>query len=197
MRQGGAALLDGRGAGVVKLAARVQRALERLYRIEPLDDVAPFIAPAARGEREALFVREDSSGLRLELRLPEANGLDGVCQVIEGVSHFVCVAERARRDGQTTELELELQAEVDKWVVLVASLGAGESARVRAALFERATFADDARSERGERYRVASSSAHRFVRAVEGKLGDVEGARAALRRFFWSSQEEKLRLAAA
>ena len=42
-----------------------------------------------------------------------------MCQLIEGVSHFVYVADRARRKLPATQLELELQAEIDKYVLLV------------------------------------------------------------------------------
>lgn len=187
-------MLEGNGAGAVRLAARVQRALERLYRIEPLHDVEHFIARAQTGEREVLLLREDADGIRMELRLPDADGLDGICQVIEGVSHFVYVAERTRHHCSMTQLELEMQAEVDKWVVLAHSIGAE---RLREKLFENVCFAHDEKSEAGQRYRVASACAHRFVLGLERKLGRIEELRGALRRFFWSGQEDKLRLAAA
>ena len=97
-------------------------------------------------------------------------------------------------------LELELQAEVDKWVVLAASIHGFDvvrSASLRARLYERVTFEHDARSEIGERYRVANDAAHRFVRRLErdyvgeGRYGEL---RAELRRFFHEGQEAKLRL---
>lgn len=191
------------------MASRVQRALERLYQLDPLDDVDAFIAPAGDGEREALLVRETDGVVELRLRLPacfadESGGaaIDGVCQIIEGVSHFVYLADRARTDRRTTQLELELQAEVDKWVVLSASLGELDSRRqeaLRARLYEGVRYTHAAETEHGERYRVACTMAHRFVReldresATRGRLADV---RSALRRFFRGNQEEKLRLAA-
>lgn len=180
-------MIEGNGAGVIRLAARVQRALERLYRIDPIHDVEDFIA-ISNDARETLLVAEDAEGLRLELRLPTTSGLDGICQVIEGVSHFVYVAERARCDHRITQLELEIQAEVDKWVVLADSIGIE-------GLCER-LYEDVRYTNSDERYRVANASAHRFVRGLERKLDRVDDLRGALRRFFWSTQEEKLRLAA-
>jgi hypothetical protein len=145
--------LVGNGAGVIRLAGRVQRALERLYRIDPTDDVAHFIELTK--DRETLLLREDADGLRVELRLPQTTGLDGICQVIEGVD----------------------------------SIGAdGLCER----LFENVRYVSTE-----ERYRVANASAHRFVRGLERKLERIELLRDELRRFFWSTQEEKLRLAAA
>ena len=208
----GAGLLAGNGAGLVReiaLAGRVQAGLERLYQLEREVDVDAFVTPADEGEREALFLHEAEDGaLEMALRLPrlapaEAGGsdLDAICQIIEGVSHFVYVAERAARQRETTQLELELQAEVDKWVVLAASVPAFDesaSRRLREELFERAAFVDDAGSERGERYRIASACARRFVARLErdfvvrARFGEMQRE---LRRFFHMGQGEKLRAA--
>lgn len=109
------------------LAARVQGALERLYRLDRVVSVEGFVHGAGSGEREALLLREGADGdLEVSVRLPplpEADAsleLDTLCQIIEGVSHFVYVVERARMGRAATQLELEVQAEVDKWVVLAA-----------------------------------------------------------------------------
>ena len=65
----------------------------------------------------------DDGAIEMALRCPGSAGrrrlardadLDPLCQIIEGVSHFVYLAERARVDREATQLELELQAEVDK-----------------------------------------------------------------------------------
>jgi hypothetical protein len=144
----GADRLAGNGANLVReraMAGRVQGALERLYGVDRVADVADFLDRAGDGQRESLLVREGEGGdLLMSVRLPELDGsagLDTFCQVIEGVSHFVYVVERARTGRAATHLELELQAEVDKWVVLAASLGtldAASSAALRARLYERA-----------------------------------------------------------
>ena len=116
------------------VADRVQRALERLYQLDRVADVDAFLEEAASGEREALLVREaDDGAIEMALRVPRLGprtldltrgaDLDPLCQIIEGVSHFVYLADRARVDREATQLELELQAEVDKFVVLAAWLG--------------------------------------------------------------------------
>jgi hypothetical protein len=188
-----------------RLAATVQGALERVYHLDRVADVTDFVDDAAADEREALLLRETDDGtLEVRLRLPAIEGdgadLDALCQVIEGVSHFVYVAERARVNREATQLELELQAEVDKWVVLASALRAfdvARSAALRARLYEHVAFAHDGTTELGERYRVANDAAHRFVRRLErdyvgrARYGEM---RAELRRFFHVGQEEKLRL---
>jgi hypothetical protein len=186
------------------LAARVQAGLERMYQLDRVADVGDFVSDACNGEREALVMRQGEDGtVEMSLRLPLLEGegtLDALCQIIEGVSHFVYVVERARVDREATQLELELQAEVDKWVVLAASMRAFDrtrSAALRASLYERVSFAHDDHSEAGERYRVANDVAHRFVRRLERdyvRASRFAEMRAELRRFFRVGQEEKLRL---
>jgi hypothetical protein len=201
--------LEGNGVHLVReraLAGRVQDALERVYRLERLADVADFVEQAESGEREVLLLRQaDDGALEVSLRLPALDpdaGIDGVCQIIEGVSHFVYVVERAHRRREATQLELELQAEVDKWVFLAAAmqheLSVVRSAALRSRLYERVRFEHDEASESGERYRVANDTAHRFVRRLERHyLGPArfDDLRAELRRFFHEGQEAKLRLA--
>jgi len=198
--------LDGNGVELVReraLAKRVQGGLERVYGLERVADVGDFLHGAEAGEREALLLREaDGGDLEVTLRLPQLEegdaGLDALCQIIEGVSHFVYVVERARTNRETTQLELELQAEVDKWVVLGASIRAFDavrSAALRAQLYERVVFEHE--GELGERYRLANDAANRFVRRLEREYVDRErygDLRAELRRFFQVGQEEKLRL---
>jgi len=185
------------------LAARVQGALERLYGLDRVADVEDYLSEE-RSEREALLLRLAEDGA-IEVRLclpairPDAS-LDAICQVIEGVSHFVYVVERARLQRETTQLELELQAEVDKWVVLAESIGAFDaerSAMLRERLYERVAYEHDEETEVGQRYRMANEAAHRFVRRLEREYLSHERRselRDELRRFFREGQEEKLRL---
>lgn len=185
------------------LAARVQGALERVYRLDRVADVEDYLSEEG-AEREALLLRQAEDGaIEMRLCLPaiEPDGsLDAICQVIEGVSHFVYVAERARVWRETTQLELELQAEVDKWVVLAESLAAFDaerSAALRERLYERVAFEHDEGTEIGQRYRTANDAAHRFVRRLEREYLSRERhseLREELRRFFHVGQEEKLRL---
>ncbi len=210
-------LLEGNGVGLLReraLAAAIQAGLERLYQLDRVADVDAFVSAAAEGEREVLMVRTaDDGAVEMSLRLPPLGrrefdlsadvDLDRLCQIIEGVSHFVYLAARAREGRGATQLELEVQAEVDKYVVLVAALGAwGEpkSAKLRGRLYEEVSFSQAAGSELGERYRMANHVAARFVRWLErtylrgGRLRELWQE---LRRFYRLGQEEKLRVAVA
>ena len=210
-------LLEGFGAGLVReanLAGRVQAGLERLYRLDRVAAVGEYMRHAHDGEREALLVREAEDGVvEIVLRVPmlrarevplsDAASLDPLCQIIEGVSHFVMVTQRASANEPVSQLELELQAEIDKYVVLGSSLPAlseqtSESLRDR--LYERVTFEHAVGSERGDRYRLANRMAARYTRSLErrylrhARFVEMQGE---LRKFFHATREDKLRAAEA
>jgi len=172
-------------------------------------DVDAFLEPAEEGARETLLVRESGDGaVEMALRVPafigeERASLDALCQIIEGVSHFVYLTERVRAGRESTQLELELQAEVDKYVVLAASvpvLDAGSSAKIREKLYEQVHFTSAQETDLGERYRVANDQAHRFVHKLERRFveaGRLHAMRDELRLFHESGLEDKLRRARA
>jgi hypothetical protein len=208
------ARLVGNGVLLVReraVAEAVQRALERLYQLDRVADVKAFVQPADDGEREALFVRESEDGtVEMALRLPLLGrreldvtrdaDLDPLCQIIEGVSHFVYLTDRADGGREATQLEMELQAEVDKYVVLagaVGSLDERSSACLRRRLYEAVSFEHAADTELGERYRLANELAARFVFGLEQRYLATKRfveMRGELRRFFRMGQEEKLRV---
>ena len=193
--------LRGFGVDIVRereIARRVQTTIERFYGIERVVDVGDYVTHGAG--REQLLVRSSDDGaVELRLELPRIDDdLDGVCQIIEGVSHFVYVATRATQDRTTTALELEIQAEVDKYVVLAGDLerlDVDRSAMLRNRLYENVTF-NNAMVE--ERYRIANDAALRFTRRLE-KTHVAERRYSALRNelhaFFACGQEDKLRRA--
>jgi hypothetical protein len=188
---------------------RLQRRLERFYHLEETPDVRGFVRESPEvGEREALLLRESEGGVEMALVMPStaANDHDHWLQLAEGVSHFVYVANRARQELPSTQLELELQAEVDKFVLLVLEQvpfdrgeawrgRAGELGLVHSRLYERVRFLHAAGTELGDRYRTANDLAARFVRRLMS-CGPVV-THAALRRFYRAGQAEKIRLVAA
>jgi hypothetical protein len=145
--------------------------------------------------------------------LPETPNLDSVCQLIEGVSHFLYVAERARCELPATELELELQAEVDKYVLLAWLSSPGHapgtnvvtsSTRLRASLHDRlfrnVRFVHAEGTVLGDRYRLASNLAARFVQRLERayvRRQRFAELREALSRFYRMGQSGKIESASA
>ena len=182
----------------------MQRSLERFYRLEQGPDVTEFVHATEGPSRESLLVRAEGDAVELALYLPGdgsdgAGARDAYVQLIEGVSHFVYLAERARVDLPATELELELQAEVDKFVLLAFDEGELDRTRARAvhrSLYENVAFLHGADSEPGRRYRLANELAARLAirLAANGRRSEQ---RAFLERFYRSGQADKIRLARA
>ncbi|MSP16762.1 MAG: hypothetical protein EXR73_09170 [Myxococcales bacterium] len=208
------------------LLGRVQLGLERLYRIETHLDVEDFLVSAdardrlglARAPREQLLVAERDGELELGLfvdplaltnlaeRDPaitlDGDNLGDFLLAVEGVSHFVYLAWRAHAGRQVSVLELELQAEVDKYVTCLLTLwpsGAErrgrEHERLRAQLFERVAFEPDLDHEELERYEVANSNARAYAAALEARFirrGELTGMLDELRRFYRLGGQDKL-----
>ena len=131
--------------------------------------------------------------------LHEHNFFD-FCLAVEGVSHFIYVALCAAADRPVTALELELQAEVDKFVscLLCDESSADNPGRLRARLFERIQFANDLDHHERARYETANGEARRYVHGLErrflGQLGErrIGAMLEELRRFYRLSLEAKL-----
>ncbi len=208
--------------------------LERLYDVELDYDVYDFLvtdrgalgcaAPGndTRASEEELLLAETQDGAGVALYLDPSvlgrlEGADPVgaltednladyCTALEGVSHFVYSTWRLDRDSPVSLLELETQAEVDKYAVTVFLLadqrGGGFPAQVHARLFDRVSF--DARLEPDQyaRYRTAHRSAAHYCRRLEHRFvnrgeAQVEALVRELRRFYRLGSTAKMRHALA
>ena len=191
--------------GVAKV---LQRRLQTLYALEAAPCVSEFVTLAAPGERETLLLRqlaEDSVELRLVLPdCPLGDALvpsrlsDAYLQLLEGVSHFVLVAERIRAGRPTCQLELELQAEVDKLVLIehcCQALDPGSTVVLHHKLYERVSFLHPEGTEQGDRYRLANRLAARFTKRL-GQLSP-RARRELLRRFYRVGLGDKMHLSQA
>jgi hypothetical protein len=190
------------GAKTRTALRRIQRRIEHYYGLEKTPDVALFASAGQDGEREVLFVRDDGQNVEVALRVPgdvpRAGANDVWLQLLEGVSHFVYLAERVRTGLPATQLELELQAEVDKFVLLALDVGdeqREDAYSLHQRIFGQATFLDPPGTEAGERYRLANQLAARLAGRLVAR--DELEVRALLRRFYRAGQAEKITLARA
>jgi len=182
---------------------RIQSELERFYGLERAPNVTRFVRDGDQGSREVVLLRESAGELEIALvlppeskRIPAGGALEDVwLQVAEGVSHFLYLVERARVSLPVTKLELELQAEVDKFV-LSLGFSADNQRELLDRLFDSPRFLDPEESEAGARYRLAHHLAARFVSRVFA-ANDRERARERLRTFYRAGQTEKIRIARA
>ncbi len=144
--------------------------------------------PEVPRRREALWVAEADGGVELALVLDDALadahgplGLDAFCAVAEGVSHLLYVALAVERRATVTALELELQAEIDKFALLVL-WGRLPLDRATQRLFTGWTLDDDVVDpDERDRYRAASGLAYGFCRRVLTGLVQRSGVEALLR----------------
>lgn len=122
-----------------------------------------------------------------------------LCDAIEEVSHFAYLLFCASLEKAVTQLELELQAEVDKFITLTLLLAAGNRGRVPLNLHER--LFGDVRLRSGmdpgqrERYLAASSLAARYCsRVVQTHLarGRLTPLLPELREFYRLSHTGKI-----
>ncbi|MBI4508789.1 MAG: hypothetical protein HY698_04080 [Deltaproteobacteria bacterium] len=200
----------------------VQQGLELLYRVETHLDVADFVIDSAtrdafglgRAPREQLLVAEDGENLELALfvdekvlanlarndpreRLDERN-LQDFLFTVEGVSHFVFFVWRTRRARPVSALELELQAEVDKYVTCLLTMWPQNGRppnNLNEILFERFRLEPDLNSEERERYLVANANARAFAGSLYERFVkriDLPGMLWELRRFYRLGAQEKL-----
>jgi hypothetical protein len=120
---------------------------------------------------------------------------------LEGVSHFICLAWNAAHDRPVSLLELELQAEIDKyvssWWLLREQDPERYPAELHRLLFERTRIDPCLAGERTDMYREAHQNAARFCRWLE-RLLLAETVRrrgealCELRRFYRLSRERKM-----
>ena len=202
----------------------MQECLADFYALDLAHDVNDFLVTdrvvagalggASRGDEE-LLIAEDQDGAEVALyleqglldRLHDNNPIVELNQrnladfwtAFEGVSHFVYFVFKATDDQCVTLLELELQAEVDKFVA-TSLLLQGQSGRVPAGLhrwlFDLPCLAATLSAEEVARYadanRYAARLCGRFAREVRQR-GWSDDARRDLRRFYRLPREEKIR----
>ena len=133
-------------------------------------------------------------------RLHEGNVADYLT-ALEGVSHFVYLAWNAGHDKPVSLLELEMQAEVDKYVgsywLMRRQLPGRHPAELLRLLFERARIDPRLAAGRENLYREASRYAEVFCRRLERSLRGARGRLQAevlteLRRFYRLTNARKM-----
>ncbi len=174
------------------ILSRLQSLLGQINDVEPPLDVSTYLVTdaaavqdwqqAARSATdETLYLREQGDCLELSLyvdasvlaRLEAADpferitddNLQDCCTALEGVSHLLYMAWNAVRGRGVSLLELETQAEVDKFaalLVLAGELGDGGAEELHARLFGYVRFADGLSAEQLARYQAANRFAARF-----------------------------------
>lgn len=203
------------------MLVRLQQQLHATYQTDDDYDVRDFLitdpqlAKALSGESvltsngESLFLCEEEDGLSLSLYLEnellervdtagpiDAHQLNDLCKVIEGLSHFNYVVWRAAHDRTVTLLELELQAEVDKFVSTMQLASEQQDSELmnvlHTKLFDEVRFSERLDEEQAERYRAANEYAARFCRQLRDRFLQDGDTLAELRTFFRLPLRQKI-----
>jgi len=200
--------------GVGGVAITVQRRLESLYALDPEAPVTEFLVDDAQGGSRTLLA-QDGDELRLAVVLDGAvrtdlaqrdprQRLDGtnlgaLCTLTEEVSHFLFLLFCARAGRHATQLELELQGEVDKYLTAAFLLSlqneGAVSLRLRELLFRDYRLRDGLHDESADRYHEASRLAFAwcgFLEAEYLRRDRLHDLRREARRFYRLGQREKL-----
>jgi hypothetical protein len=212
----------------------LQALLGRLYDVELDYDVYDFLVTDRRAlarfspdndrraPEEELLLAESADGAGVALyideallgRLEHANPLGALteqnladyCTALEGVSHFVYSTWRLDSDAPVSLLELETQAEVDKYVATVFLVadqqGGAYPAQVHARLFDRVAFDARLEPDQFQRYRTAHRCAAQYCRRLERRFvrrgeAQIEALLRELRKFYRLGSTAKLRHALA
>ena len=205
------------------LLAGLQSELESIYGVEGPAPVERFVIDRARWRRlssgeapeELLVVEQDDSveiGLFLEPALLSrlsrsgewtTSRLSDHCVAVEGVSHFLYLTSRATVPRPVSHLELELQAEVDKFATVLLRLWADGrqewSPALRERLFDNISFRPGLSPPVREQYEKANFLARMYCRFLERRYilrNHIDGFLADLRRMYRLGCGEKLSYAA-
>jgi len=143
------------------------------------------VVASADGQGARTLVRETDDGVRACIYFPDAmirslehsppqrglgdRNVDAFAVLVEEIDHLLCIAERVHQGRRISMFELELHANVSKFLVLSRFLAAGRprlGPRRRLwldyHLFRKSGFVDDDPDVR-ERYQDAGRWARRFV----------------------------------
>lgn len=133
-------------------------------------EMALYLAPALLHRLEPYWSGPLDSMLEREL--------DGFCQLAEGVSHFLYVAHTATHGRTVSLLELEAQAEVDKFALcLLHRWGDGVEAwaeELLGRLFDRVSYRERLSEAERWRYEEANRLSRNFCSRL---MGHVTGRR--------------------
>ena len=211
------------------LLTRLQHQLSALYETPVEHCIMDFLVTDARlaaslaadtsgkQKREQLLLRQSDGCLDISIYIDQdilnaladedpcerltANNLNDFLIALEGVSHFNYVLWNAVYEKPVTQLELELQAEVDKFVTATTLLfnqgayGAVES--FHEALFMNVSFDNELNKQDEARYRAANHYAAKYCDGLSRRFPRQHREPSfinELRRFYRMPQNEKIRM---
>jgi hypothetical protein len=172
--------------------------------VDDYSDEQVFIAEGQEGVRVGLFIDAhvlDRLARHDPLESLSDRNLHDFCTALEGVSHFHYLIWSLSRGRDVSLLELELQAEVDKYasaLTLLTRQRDGEYPRtLHARLFDRVSYVPQLEQAARHRYEAANRHAARYCRDLDARFLRRRACRpeawlSELRKFFRCGHQQKL-----
>jgi hypothetical protein len=183
------------GEAAARAAGRTPRAPEELLVLEEEDGLSLGLYLDDRVMAAAALADPHDPRPRLTARA----ALGRVACAAEGVSHFIYLATRAAAGRPVSLLELEVQAEVDKFALLLLHLWRRGlrrmSGALRQRLYERVRYHAHLDADERSRYVEANRLGGGYARWLEGRFvgdADIDGLLRELRRTYRRGGGEKL-----
>ena len=208
---------------------KLQRQLEKIYEVDTPYDVEEFLITDPALARvlgnhqgglehvpEKLLIRQSGDSLDISLFIDQElmeflrqhdptkhlhnHNLPAFCTAVEGVSHFLYLIYNAHYGRSITLFELELQAEVDKFIAALCYFSAQRNRRIphdlHQRLFENVSYYKQLDAQLRDRYEQANDYARRYcerllshyLRPPTRNSGLVND----LRRFYRLTRQHKL-----
>lgn len=207
------------------LLSNMQNNLEEIYEVSVPQDIIDFVItdkrfaelisnnPVDKDSQEQLLIATDDDCLDISLYLDndlvnrlgnlypsqhsDKQDLHDFWIALEGVSHFLYLTWNAGYDRPVSQLELELQAEVDKFVSVTTAISSNNDVAtlqtIWSMLFASPTFKSNLEQENLLRYQKANAYASQYCQnlmAMQNKSsGSVQNE---LRRFYRLNQRDKI-----
>lgn len=205
---------------------KLQQKLERIYEVQAGLDVHDFLVTDhefvrhmdeehdLRSSPEKLLVHQTENDLHVSLYIKQEiidlleqddplaslnqDNVNAYLIALEGVSHFIYLAWNAGHDREISLFELELQAEVDKYIFTMILLANQQDACLPGGLLSRLflqhSYASDLNSEEQQRYERANYYAYHYCKALHHNC--IANQRASffndLRRFYRLTSHHKI-----
>jgi len=204
----------------------LQKRLQSIYEIDTQYAVSDFLVSDEAIKnyldnnssqiRETVFVSENDDCLDISVYLhadiiehlknedPQerlhSGNIEDFCLATEGISHFLKLVWHGEYDRSVSLLELELQAEIDKFVLMYLiyseQMNNVQSRELRRLLFDAVNFKPEQGSQELKRYENANYYAGKYCQALEKiyiRRDDACHMLKELRRFYRLPLADKLR----
>ena len=208
--------------------AYLQQRLQNIYELDIAQNVNDYLITnnniadnLARDEshkdrKEKLLVIQGNDDLLLSLYLDagivkklreddpvmclHSGNLEDFCLALEGISHFLYLIWNATYERSVTLLEMELQAEIDKFIMLAICMEQQYKrpvpGQLRRLLFEAINYHEGMSADEVQRYSDANKFAEKYCWYLESsyfRKGKEQELIKELRRFYRLNQDGKLR----